>query len=81
MDVLSSMWENFTLSKKEDVEVQIGEDNDDPIANRGQSCLVGRLLADRVVPKDYIRVHMLRAWKILGTVSFKVLGDTFLVRF
>jgi hypothetical protein len=75
MDVISSMWGNFTLSKKEDVEVQIREGSADPIANRGQSCLVGRLLADRVVPKDYIRVHMLRAWKILGTVSFKVLWD------
>jgi hypothetical protein len=69
------MWGNFTLSKKEDVEVQIREGSADPIANRGQSCLVGRLLADRVVPKDYIRVHMLRAWKILGTVLFKVLWD------
>jgi flagellar assembly factor FliW len=35
MDVLSSMWENCTLSEKEDVEVQIGEDSADPIANRG----------------------------------------------
>lgn len=69
------MWGKFTLSE-EDVEVQIGEESADPLANRGQSCLVGKLMADRVVPKELIRVHMLlRAWKILGLVSFKVLRE------
>jgi hypothetical protein len=66
MDVLSSMWGNFTLSEREDSEVQTGEDRVAPLTTRGQSCLVGKLLVDRVVPKNFIRVHMLRAWKTLG---------------
>jgi hypothetical protein len=75
MEDLSSMWGNFTLSEREDTEVKIGDDRIEPISGRGQSCLVGKLLADRVVPRDYIRVHMMRAWKTLGGVAFKMLGD------
>jgi hypothetical protein len=53
-----------------------------PISCRDQSCLVGKLLADKVVQRDYIRVHMMRAWKTLGWVVFKVLGDNlFLIEF
>jgi hypothetical protein len=71
MEALSSMWGNFTLSEREDAEVKIGDDCIEPISCRGQSCLVGKLLADRVVPRDYIRVHMMRAWKTLGAVVLR----------
>jgi hypothetical protein len=82
MEALSSMWGNFTLSEREDAEVKIGDDCIEPISCRGQSCLVGKLLADRVVPREYIRVHMMRAWKTLGAVVFKMLGDNlFLMEF
>jgi hypothetical protein len=82
MEALSFMWGNFTLSEREDAEVKIGDDCIEPISCRGQSCLVGKLLADRVVPRDYIRVHMMRAWKTLGAVGFKMLGDNlFLMEF
>jgi hypothetical protein len=51
----------------------------EPWSGKGQFYLVGKLLADRVVPKDLLRVHMKRAWKILGSVSFKVLGENLFV--
>jgi hypothetical protein len=82
METLSSMRGKFTLSEKKDSKVQIGEDRAAPLSTRGKSCLVGKLLVNSVVPKDFIRVHMLRAWKTLGSVSFKVLGDNlFLIEF
>jgi hypothetical protein len=82
MEVISKLWGNFNLSEKEDVEVHIGEEKSDPLLGRGLSCLVGKFLADRVVPKDLLRVHMIREWKILGSESFKVLGENlFLIEF
>lgn len=36
MEDLSSMWGNFTLSEKEDVEVQIGDGCADILEHRGQ---------------------------------------------
>jgi hypothetical protein len=83
MDALSSMWGNFTLSEREDAEVKIRDDRVEPISCMGQSCLVRKLLADRVVPRDYIRVHMMRAWKTIGGGGvFKMLVDNlFLIEF
>lgn len=82
MEDLSSMWGNFTLFEKEDVEVHIGDGCADILEHRGQSCLVGKLLADRVVPKDFIQTHMMRAWKTHRPAVFKVLGENlFLMEF
>jgi hypothetical protein len=43
---------------------------------------VGKLLADRVVSKEIIKTTLLRGWKILGTSTFKVLGENlFIIQF
>ncbi|XP_062175986.1 uncharacterized protein LOC133881040 [Alnus glutinosa] len=79
MEALSTMWGKINLLEKEDVKVHIGDESAEPWSGKGQFYLVGKLLADRVVPKDLFRVHMKRAWKILGSVSFKVLGENLFV--
>lgn len=45
------------------------------VAHRGKSCLVGKLIADRIVRKKIMRSMLLRGWKPSGTPYFKVLGD------
>jgi hypothetical protein len=52
---LSFLWGKFSLTEEEDVEVNINESRADPLVARGKSCLIGKLLADRVIPKDFIR--------------------------
>jgi hypothetical protein len=72
---LSFLWGKFSLTEEEDVEVNINESRADPLVTRVKSCLIGKLLADRVIPKDFIKIYMLRAWKPLGSVVFQVLGE------
>jgi len=37
----------------------------EPLVDRGKACLVGKLLADRIVPKDYFRAPLLRIWRLV----------------
>jgi hypothetical protein len=69
------LWGKFSFTEAEDVEVNINESRADPLVTRGKSCLIGKLLADRVVPKDFIKIHMLCAWKPLESLVFQVLGE------
>lgn len=53
-----------------------------PLVDRGNSCLVGKLIADRTMPKDIIKLHLSRAWKPTSFVIFRVLGENlFLIGF
>jgi hypothetical protein len=43
---------------------------------------VGKLIADRLVSKETIKTKMVRGWRPLGNLSFKVLGENlFLLEF
>jgi hypothetical protein len=54
----------------------------EPLVDRGKACLVGKLLADRIVPKDYFRAPLLRIWRLVGSVSFQVIdGNKFIAEF
>lgn len=44
--------------------------------------MVGKLIAKRMVSKETIKATLLKGWKPLGTLSFKVLGENlFLIDF
>jgi hypothetical protein len=52
------------------------------ISAKGKSCLVGRLISDRIVGKDSIRSTLIRGWKPRGMLSFKVVSkNLFLIEF
>jgi hypothetical protein len=79
---LMNMWGRLTLMEDEDVRLGIDEQGMAPLVDRGHSCAVGRLLADRIVGKDIIKVPLLHAWQPTGRVSFKTLGpNLFLIDF
>lgn len=81
-DDLTKRWENFSLSEEESLEVEIHNDALEDIVTKGKSCLVGKLIAERIVGKDTIRSTLVRGWKPEGAVSFKTLGNNlFLVEF
>jgi hypothetical protein len=58
---LAHRWENFTLKDDESDVLAIGESALAPLLSRGSSCVVGKLLADRVVSKEIIKTSMIRA--------------------
>ena len=43
--------------------------------SRGQSWLVGKLIADKIIEKESIRNGLLSIWKPLGFIYFKVFGE------
>lgn len=80
-DDLAKMWANLSLTEEECVEWEalVGEWQD--VSSWGQLCVVGKLIAD-FVSKETIKTTLMRWWKPLGTLSFKVLGENvFLIEF
>jgi hypothetical protein len=52
------------------------------VASRGQLCVVGKLFADQNMSKETIKDSVVRWWKPLESITFKVLGDNlFLIEF
>lgn len=81
-DEISRMWGNFTLTEEEGIEVVAPEEVLSEIVLKGQLCLVGKLLADRMVGKESIRSKLILGWRPTGSISFKALGENlFLIEF
>lgn len=81
-DDLTNTWQDFYLSEGESVEVIVQQQAVEEIAKRGNSCLVGKLIADRIIGKGTIRSNMVRIWRLTGPTSFKVIGENlFLIDF
>jgi hypothetical protein len=79
---LSNLWRNFTLSEDESLGVDVIDLGMTELGSRGKSCMVGKLISDRVIGKDAIKSTLIRGWRPAGTIGFKVLGDNiFLLEF
>jgi hypothetical protein len=80
---LTRMWGKFSLLEEErSFQVEIQSRSMEGITRRGQSCLEGKLLTDHLVSKDIIKPKLVRGWKSLGMVLFKMIGDNlFLLEF
>jgi hypothetical protein len=81
-DDLSNLWENFSLNDDEEIEVAIekGELKDGEAI--GRSCVLGKLITDRMVGREAIQTKLTQWWKMWGKLSFKILGEnTFLIEF
>jgi hypothetical protein len=81
-DDLSSLWGNFSLADEEDGELEIQKTEVIEVLKRGQHCVIGKLLSDRIVSKETVKDKFLRWWKLSGSFTFKILGgNLFLVEF
>jgi hypothetical protein len=72
---LARMWGNLSLTKKEDVEMEIRKEAMEGIVIRGKSCLVGKLISNRYVSKMAVKSTLINWWKLTGQLTFKVLGE------
>lgn len=81
-DDLTNLWVNFSLMEEEDEEVEIQMEDLSGTVKRGHSCLMGKLIVDRLVSKETIKSTLIKGWKPSGLIGFKVLGaNLFLVEF
>lgn len=79
---LTKLLGNFSLSEEESVGIEIQDEASTEAVHQGKLCLVGRLLADRIMGKETIKTTLLRCWKILGTSTLKVIGENlFIIEF
>ncbi|XP_059436194.1 uncharacterized protein LOC132169129 [Corylus avellana] len=79
---LPKLLEKFTLTEDEELELEIPGEKFQELASRGKACIVGKLLTDRLVSKEIVKESLSRWWKLVGGLSFKVLGDNlFLIDF
>jgi hypothetical protein len=76
------MWGKFSLLEEENLGVTVENEELDPLLVRGKVCVVGKILADHVIPKDLFRGPLSRAWRLAGNISFNTLGENlFIVEF
>jgi len=81
-DGLSEMWGKFSLHEDEDAGISLETAELVPVVNRGQGCIIGKIMADRIVPKEFFKTPITRMWRLIGSVSFRVIGDNlFLAEF
>ncbi|GLT62547.1 hypothetical protein SLA2020_351770 [Shorea laevis] len=79
---LTKLMGNFSLSEAESVGVEVQVESLEGAVTRGKSCLVGKLIADRVVSKEIIKSTLIRGWKLTGPCTFKVIGaNLFIIEF
>jgi hypothetical protein len=79
---LSHLWKNFSLSEEESLGVEALHQGLSDVVERGRSCVVGKLFADRVIGKDALKTTLVKWWRPTGMISFKVLEENlFLVEF
>ncbi|XP_059458425.1 uncharacterized protein LOC132188022 [Corylus avellana] len=74
-DELIRKWGNFSLSEEESVGVEAIDSVVEVLESRSQSWLVGKLIADKIIGKDYIHSTLIKGWKPTGSLHFKVLGE------
>jgi len=59
--------------------VTLEADEIEPMIHRRKVCLIGKLMVERIVPKEYFRVPLLKIWRPVGTVSFQVIGGNIFI--
>lgn len=75
-------WGNLKLTEVEQLEIKANNYNEEVVIKCGKFCLVGLLIADKVVNKEAFRTTMLDLWKLKSWVHFRVVGvNLFLFEF
>jgi hypothetical protein len=76
---LTHMWGKFSLMEEENSNVSLETSEIESLVSRGKFCLIGKLLAERVVTKEFFKALLPRAWRPTGEVFFLVVGDNMFV--
>jgi hypothetical protein len=81
-DELSNLWANLSLSEGEDGEQEIQTTEVKGLVSQGRSCIVGKLVSERMVSLETFKTSLVRGWRLKGKYTFKILGENlFLIEF
>jgi hypothetical protein len=58
---LTHMWGKLSLLEEENSGVSLETSEIESLVSRGKHCLIGKLIADKVVPKEFFKAPLLRA--------------------
>ena len=82
VDDLSNMWMNLSLAEDESFELEAPDGEWREVASHGNLCVVGKLIADRILSKETIKNTLLKWCKMKETLSIKIFEENiFLVEF
>jgi hypothetical protein len=82
MEKLSTVWGKFTLDEEENVGFSLDISEIDPLVTQGKTCLVGKLVTDRIIPKEFYKAPLTCVWQSMGEITFNVIGENmFIVEF
>jgi hypothetical protein len=76
---LTHMWGKFSLMEEENSGVSLETAEIESLVSRGKFCLIGKLLVERVVTKEFYKAPLLRAWRPTGEVFIRVVGENMFV--
>jgi hypothetical protein len=79
MEDLASKWGKLSLREEEQVGVSLEAPEIVPLVTRGRSCVVGKLVADRIIPREYYKAPLTRIWHPMGSVTFNVIGENLFI--
>jgi hypothetical protein len=82
VDGIPTLWEKFPLTNVEDLELLIPKFELHEGVTQGKTCVLGKLIAERMLSKEMIRSTLIQCWKPTGYLFFKILGaNWFLIEF
>jgi hypothetical protein len=79
VEELSERWGKFIHDDDESMGVALDGEDIAPLVQKGKECLIGKLLADRIMSKVHLRAPLLRIWRPGGKVSFQIIGGNLFV--
>jgi hypothetical protein len=57
---LTKRWGKFSLNEAENNGVSLEAAEMAPMVHRGTVCLVGKIMAERIIPKEYFRAPLIK---------------------
>lgn len=71
---IPTSWEKFSLTDVEDLELSIPKVELHEGVTRGKTCVLGKLIVERMVSKEMIQSTLIQCRKPTGNLFFKILG-------
>ena len=81
-DKLKDLWRKFSLTEEEQIDVIVEKDWLEEVAEVGDNCLIGKMMLNKWVNVEAMKIVLRNVWKTSSVMSIRELGDRmFVLRF